>query len=368
MDKNAWPTGIRPSGNGIRIRIWRNRKVIFTETIKGDPFNARDLASAIKRRRWLESRLILGLPVFQGDDGAQQKPFVTLAQEYLDNIDAKHSTQISYENILNRYWMPEFGARPAAEIGTPDIKRVLASLDISPKTKKNILIPLRGVLAHAEINPNPVDPIAVKRRQMAPVSRYTPQERKLLLDRLSGQEKVYFAILFGCGLRPGEALALKWSDFDGEDFDISKQITKRRLEPSTKTSVRRKVYVPTWVRQILKDHPTRFQGDHLFVNSRGGPYLDTDIFNQAWRKAHAKARIPYRIPYACRHTRAAEFLSTGIEPADAARQLGHSPEMFLRIYAEWIEEYSKYKDKTRFEGIGVDNLSPKITKTSGGKI
>ena len=39
--------------------------------------------------------------------------------------------------------------------------------------------------------------------------------------------------------------------------------------------------------------------------------------NAAWKEAHRRARVPYRIPHTCRHTRAAELLSTGVEPAEA---------------------------------------------------
>jgi hypothetical protein len=46
---------------------------------------------------------------------------------------------------------------------------------------------------------------------------------------------------------------------------------------------------------------------------------------------------------------AAELLSAGIDPADAANQLGHSAEMFLRVYSEWIDGYAKNKDKSRFD-------------------
>jgi integrase len=96
---------------------------------------------------------------------------------------------------------------------------------------------------------------------------------------------------------------------------------------------------------------TGFAGKFFFANEKGGHFRDTDTFNAAWRDAHNRKRIPYRDPYKCRHTRAAELLSIGIEPADAAKQLGHSPEMFLQTYAEFIEEFSKSRDRTRFEGI-----------------
>jgi integrase len=352
MARQLWPTGIRPSGNGIRIRVWSKGALVYDETVPGDPNNPRDLARAVKLRERLTSRLLLGLPI-QPEATGNKADFGQAAQAYLDQLDAKHSTQLSYENIINRYWLPEFSGWPLQDVTTKQVKRVLSGLKVSNKTKKNVLIPLRGVFAHAEVQPNPAAGVTFRKSQTAAIDRYLPDERTRLLQQLHGEARVYFGLLFGCGLRPGEALALLWTDFNGTELSVSKQITRRRLEASTKTSVRRTVFVPTWAREILNAHTTRFHGGHILLNSFNRPHLDTDVFNGAWKTAHKKLRIPYRIPYVCRHSRAAELLSIGIEPGDAARQLGHSLEMFLRIYSEWIEEYSTAKDKSRFEGVGL---------------
>jgi integrase len=352
-----WPAGIRPRGNGLQIRIWRHGKLAYTETVPGD-LGKSHLAAAVKRRDDLKARVRLGLALHEEDDDGIQT-FAMVAQDYMETLDAKRSTSLSYENILNRYWVPAFGREPITAITQKQIKRELASIDVSSKTKKNLLIPLAGVFAHADLKDNPAKGIRLVKHQRPEIERYSPAEREALLANLSGQERAYFALLFGTGLRPGEALGLTWADWDGEELSVSKQITRRRLEPTTKTSVRRKVYVPQWVRPYLRDLPSRFAGRHIFVNTFGRPHLDTDVFNGEWRKAHEKARIPYRIPYACRHTRAAELLSAGIDPADAAAQLGHSTEMFLRTYSEFIPEYGRNQDKSRFD------LSPHTDRTDG---
>ena len=350
MVDNKWPTGIRPRNGGIQLRCWRHGKEAYTEQLDGDAYKAADLASAVKRREWLESRLTLGLPL-RKDDQTVRKLFDMVAQEYLDTLEVKHSSELSYEGMLNQYWMPAFSGWPIDEIKTADIKKVLSKHDVSSRTKRNVLIPLRGVLGYGEVNPNPANGIKLRKHQKPEVSRYTPVEREKLMNALEGQPKVYFAVLFGCGLRPGEALGLTWSDYDGSELDINKQITRRRFESSTKTSMRRRVYVPQWTQSILNKHTTRFSGEHIFLNTLGTPYLDTDIFNAAWKAAHKRARLPYRIPYTCRHTRASELLSIGVQAPEASSQLGHSIEMFLRTYARWIEEFSNNQDKARFEGI-----------------
>lgn len=365
MDKPTWPTGVRPSGTGIRIKVWRDGKLAYSETLQGDPYSKADLASAVRRREWLESRLRLGLPLHQDDQQATQELFAELAQDYINSLDTKTSTADDYLRILNRHWMPRFGNHIKTEITTRMIKRALNEIEVGGKTKKNILIPLRGVFDHGEVNPNPVGALGKKgkREQKPRIERYTPEQRQQLVEGLSGQPQVYFALLFGTGLRPGEALGLMWSDYNGTHLHVTKQITRRRLEPTTKTCEERTVYVPQWVRAYLNDHTTRFKKGHIFLNSKGTPCLDTDILNDAWREVHTRLKIDYKIPYTCRHTRAAELLSTKVDPAEAAKQMGHTLEMFFRTYAEWIEEYSGKKDDARFEGLGIKSNGKKTNST-----
>ena len=49
MNAQAWPTGIRPQGRGLRIRIYENGKVARSETIKGD-LGPEHIKAAIERR------------------------------------------------------------------------------------------------------------------------------------------------------------------------------------------------------------------------------------------------------------------------------------------------------------------------------
>lgn len=353
--------GIDPDGAGLRIRLWKAGKLVHSETLKGDPTSTSLQSAAKKRRDWLKARLELGLPLQAGESNSDL--FEDLAQGYMNSLDAKYSTHISYENILNNYWMPLFSGRPGPEITRREIRDALASFPVANKTKKNILVPLAGVFDHGDINPNPCAGIKFKRRDSQSPDSYEPAQRDALLRRIhgkvvpewfTGQPIAYFSLIFGCGLRPcGEPLALQWPDYDGEWLTVSKQITKRRLQPYTKTDMRRRVWVPPWVREHLDVLPTRFAGGYLFQNSAGRPHLDTDHFNPIWKWAHEKARIPYQEPYAGRHTRASELLSTGVDPADAAKQMGHSIEMFLRTYAEWVEKFRGDLDPSRFAGVAV---------------
>lgn len=326
--------GIEQRGQSLRLVIyWKGERI--TETHPGT-CDDKHLRRVIKRREWLLSRLRVGLPIHEDDE----QLLSSIAADYFASLAVKISTLRSYRNIWSLYWLGPFGSLTPSSITTAMVRTELAAMEVSPKTKRNALAVLSSIMRHGDVNPNPCSPIRIKRGQKAHVDRYRPDELAAVLSRLEGDKLVYFTLLAATGMRPGEALALEWSDYDGERISVTKQVVRRRLIPTTKTNVARRVYLPTWARQTIDQHVTRFKGGYIFTNSLGTHHRDTDDFNAAWKKAHQKARVPYRIPYTLRHTRAAELLSQGCPAPLAARELGHSVAMFQSVYSEFIEEYS----------------------------
>jgi integrase len=284
----------------------------------------------------------------------------TLIDEgYFESLDdLKFSTLKNFRNIWHQRWRPVFGTLTAEHITTQMIRKQLSTWEVSPKTKKNCLSFLSSVLDFADCTPNPCTPIRFRRKQKTEIDRYLPAEWSRLESRLSGENLLCFSIMRATGMRPGEVLALEWSDYDGEKLSVSKQVVRCQLVDSTKTSVRRSVAVEHWLRPMLDNCPIRFAGGPILVNTIGTRHCDSNDFNIAWRKAHTRARVPYRIPYRLRHTRAAELLSRGCAIPLAAKQLGHSPAMFLNTYSEFIEEYSTEN---------MDNLTGGCPKSVPGK-
>jgi integrase len=344
-------TGLRWHGRGWQIRIQidgqqRVKTVYHPNTQAGRARAEKD------RRKWLKE-------LRDGRDYGPSPWFGNVCQTYLDTLDVEHSTELSYANILNNHWMPPFSGKRISDIRALDIKTVLAGKDISRKTKKNVLGPLRGVfdLAVDEgwCDSNPVPKASLKRHQKPQIETFTRTERKKILGKLDGQQHLFFQLMFDTGMRPSELLALHWEDFDGDAVRVEKAIVRRRLKRSTKNHEVRSVYITGDSLRSMTNHPDRFKGGYIFRNSAGGPHLDTDQFNKPWREALRRARVPYRIPYTCRHTRASELLTAGIEPAYAARQLGHTVEMFLRTYANWIDGLRDTEQRAKLDNVGQSN-------------
>ena len=333
-NKSCPPEGIDEHHGSYRIRF-KHKGKLYREIHEGD-LTKSNLRAAIQRREWLIARLKVGLPIEQ-TDAAQLSE---IGEDYFESLDAKNSTLKNFRNIWHQRWRPVFGTLTAEHITTQMIRKQLSTWDVAQKTKKNCLSVLSSVLDYADCTPNPCAPIKFRRKQKTEIDRYLPAEWNRLESRLAGENLLYFSIMRATGMRPGEVLALEWSDYDGEKISVSKQVVRCQLVDSTKTSVRRSVAVEHWLRPLLDNCPTRFAGGPILVNTIGTRHCDSNDFNIAWRKAHTRARVPYRIPYTLRHTRAAELLSRGCDIPLAAKQLGHSTAMFLNTYSEFIEAYS----------------------------
>ena len=84
---------------------------------------------------------------------------------------------------------------------------------------------------------------------------------------------------------------------------------------------------------------TRWAKGFVFPQANGDYYKKRKRFPLAWIEAHEKSGVNYRPMKTTRHTRATELLSKGVNPAKAAKQLGHDKETFLKTYADYLPEY-----------------------------
>ena len=65
-----------------------------------------------------------------------------------------------------------------------------------------------------------------------------------------------------------------------------------------------------------------------------------------------------------RHTRATELLSIGVNPAKAARQLGHDKETFLKTYADYMPDYDEGSDDLLESAFGAVDSAVKVPQTT----
>lgn len=372
-DQRKYPTGCRPSNKGgIEIR-WKHNGTAHSEYLAETP-NAAGLkrASGIRKERMLTQKMAYHYGVHTDTDSSTITLFAEAAQEYLNRADLEATTRGNYKNALNKYWMPALGEKPIAMITTKDIRQVMAGMtEISRKTQRNVIIPLRQVMKHAidmeHISSDPAASISIRKGQKPQPDPFSLEEREAILSHLTGQEYFFYLMAFETGLRsPSEIIALNWRDFDGKTLDITKARVIRKLKLNTKTNEARKVLVTQRLRKELLKQKMKADAEWIFSNSHGGPCMDADLFNIAWRKALSAAGIRYRRAYNCRHTYASLGLKAGARPAFLASQLGHSLQMFYTTYAKWISEDDDIDELRRVEDYTQRNMQ-KVGEKVGEK-
>ena len=73
------------------------------------------------------------------------------------------------------------------------------------------------------------------KRKPRKTKAYSVSEMKTILDNSSGWLKVFFELSFKYGLRTGECMGLKWSDFDFDKkyFRVQRSISKGYITESS---------------------------------------------------------------------------------------------------------------------------------------
>ena len=148
------------------------------------------------------------------------------------------------------------------------------------------------------------------------------------------------------GLRPGEALALRWADVGEQTLVIEKAISLG-VEKATKTRQTRTVRLLAPLSTDLAEWRLRSGRPHerelVFPAHDGGVWSDDDWRN--WRRrvfapAIRAAGLERVRPYDLRHAFVSLLIAEGASVVEVARQAGHSPTMTLDTYAQYSRSWA----------------------------
>jgi integrase len=346
-----YPRGVRPRGDKIQLRYSVDGKR-YEETLDIRPTRTGliDAARILKERRRSAK--------FGGHSTHADRQFEKVAQQWLDAFDGKRSTRDAYRDSLNIYWSALRG-RLLASITPQELVSLDDAIDWpSQKTRANALIPLRQVFSYAVsrgyLTANPAAGLRGHRQATGGgADPYSAQERDALLGWLrshaAGPVHAYFHTAFFTGMRTGELIALKWSDYNGRSLMVERAYV-RREETTTKTGRRRRVVLLPQTVEVLNALPRPIKGGHIFTNQYGRPYESGYHLNKILRKAHEGTGTRQREgPYAWRHTYASLALVAGIRPALIAAQLGHSVQMLMNVYAAYVPQEDDLRELQKME-------------------
>jgi len=168
--------------------------------------------------------------------------------------------------------------------------------------------------------------------------------------------KALFSLLISTGMRPGEALGLKWQDIDFNKKRIHVQRALSRTkdgwsldEPKTSRS-KRSIPIPPGVIKDLKEHrieqkKQRLEAkkyndiDLVFAGKSGNPPDYRHIYERHFKPILKMEDLPDIRLYDLRHTCATLLLAAGENPKIVSERLGHaSVTMTLDTYSHVLPD------------------------------
>lgn len=225
------------------------------------------------------------------------------------------------------------GPRPPRGLSNSSINHVLRHLSAIMETAVEY-----GLVAS--------NPASGRRRRLkaTPPARpwVEPEQLPALLDATSGVGRVLLSLLAGCGVRIGEALALKWADLDLGTGSLFVRQAK------TAAGVR-EVHLPHAVREVLtlwrNDSEHTAATDYVVHTATGGKHnpsnLRRDVLSAAVAAANETLEAEGIAPigrigfHSLRRTYASLHAALGDDVRYVASQLGHTdPRFTLRVYAQ----------------------------------
>jgi integrase len=208
----------------------------------------------------------------------------------------------------------------------------------SPNTVREALTQLSGILQVAvEHGKVPGNAARALRKVPAPpreeVRPLAPVELEALIARFHGRARVIVLLGGHLGLRPKEIRMVPWANFDGANLTIGRAATKRGAARS------RSIAVPRATARELKAWQLQSggRGEDQII----GPIGDAGLRMWAWTHLRPAAddlagRGDVSL-YTLRHTHASACHYASFTVPEAARRLGHSPQVHVTTYAHAID-------------------------------
>ena len=169
----------------------------------------------------------------------------------------------------------------------------------------------------------------------------SPEEKALLLktaERKGPREKAMFYLLFGTGVRLGEACDLKVQDVKVDTIRVRGKGQKVR-----------EVFLPPEASQAIQEYITQYRTAPLsredlpyVFTTRAGKKMSYDYFRKLCQDVAFAAGVKFH-PHMARHTYATDLLKAGVSVVYVSQLLGH----------EDLESTSIYLHPSQYDAIQV---------------
>ena len=294
-------------------------------------------------------------------------------QGFADEFFELQTTQIRehtlHRNIMhyNNHIAPYFGSRELASLTPIELEKWQNQLlqkykHLTVQKFRSILFSIFDKALHNELIPkNPLEKVTAPKVQndanVEEINPFTEKELNCIMENVNGYMKNFIKFMASTGIRPGEIVALKWTDIDFIKKTICVKKTRIRSKKNervkdgkTKTEASdRNVDMLNIAEQALLSQKLLTAGsEYVFLNKSGNPFYTHDIIGVNFQNILKKSGVPARPLYNLRHTFASQMISKGADIVWVSKTLGHkNVSITLTVYTKFIKE----EDDIRFKKI-----------------
>lgn len=295
------------------------------------------------RKLKIEYDLRAGEPVFSRRSRSNERLGEFIAT-WIDQHAASPKTKENYRSTLVRHIEPALGKVPLQKLQRDSVRDLL--LDTMPRTVgHSSIVTARAVLVASlneavrqhKLTENPAAGIRLPNgaSQRAEFVLATHEQLTTLESSLHERERIVLWLMRGCGLRIGEALAVRSDSVRGDMLRVEEQVLGTgKLGPlkHRKPGEYRDVPLPGYLADRIAKHVAAYGTGYLLPNGRQRRFRD------AWQAGAEKAGLPDTFtPHDLRHTWTSIALARGIPITDVSRWLGHRDiNLTYRVYGHLI--------------------------------
>lgn len=308
--------------------------------------------------------------------GTLNIPFSAFVEIYKQDIKPRlrYNTWVTKEHVIDQKMTPFFGSRIMSEITAADVIK-WQNLMInyrgpdgerySDTYLRTIHNQLSAVFNHAiryyGLKNNPVRQAGgMGREKSKEMQVWTREEYQRFSDAIKDNRDSFYAfeILYWCGLRIGELLALTGADFNFKNNTLTINKSYQRLErkdyitaPKTEKS-NRVITLPAELAENLQRYLKRKRridsSRRIFTMSKN--FLHTEMSRGAAAAGVKRIRI-----HDLRHSHVSLLISMGFTPVDIAGRLGHESINITLHYAHMFPtRQSEMAERLNMEIIRKD--------------
>jgi integrase len=261
-------------------------------------------------------------------------------------VHLKPSTYARYAGVVRRQILPSWETVSLAQVTHADVAAWIAQLMAArlgartvQKAHRVLSMILDLAVTDRRLLSNPAAGVRLPRGE-SPAKRFLSADQVAALANAAGKDRVLVLVLGYCGLRFGEAAALRVFDLDlpRRRLRIERSVTDidgQMVTTTPKTHIRREVPLPRFLAQELAVHVGGHSGNDLAFSSPRGAILRLNNFRRrSFDRAAAVVGLPWLTPHMLRHTAASLAVSAGANVKAVQQMLGHaSAAMTLDVYA-----------------------------------